>query len=172
MIVLSAAVSSLAVLFTWGFSRRSWDGQVAKYAAWGVMLYPEAVLLGSSQTREAFVIPLAAMAFYGLARLRRERTWVSLAWLLAGVLLSLLFSPLYAVVLVAALLITAIAIKDELLGQHLKASRWTWLIMLGVIYSCCWRLAGAEKICSRLLHQPDCCRSILDSQISRFASLL
>ena len=133
MIVLSAAVSSLAVLFTWGFSRRSWDGQVAKYAAWGVMLYPEAVLLGSSQTREAFVIPLAAMAFYGLARLRRERTWVSLAWLLAGVLLSLLFSPLYAVVLVAALLITAIAIKDELLGQHLKASRWTWLIMLGVI---------------------------------------
>ncbi|MBP1693130.1 MAG: conserved rane protein of unknown function [Chloroflexi bacterium] len=133
MVVLSAVVSSLAVLFTWGFSRRSWDGQVAKYAAWGVMLYPEAILLGSSQTREAFVIPLVAMAFYGLARLRREHTWVSLAWLLAGVLLSSLFSPLYAVVLVVALLIAAIAVKDELLGRQLKTNRWTWLILLGVI---------------------------------------
>ena len=59
-----AAISALAVPFTWGFARRI-DDEVAKWAAWGMALYPEAILLGSSQMREALMMTFAAVAFYG-----------------------------------------------------------------------------------------------------------
>ncbi|GAB4579384.1 MAG: hypothetical protein Fur0022_21220 [Anaerolineales bacterium] len=68
MVVLMAAISALAVPFTWAFARRLFDDEVAKWAAWGVALYPEAILLGSSQMREALMMTFAGMAFYGLAR--------------------------------------------------------------------------------------------------------
>jgi hypothetical protein len=68
MVVLMAAISALAVPFTWAFARRLFDDEVGKWAAWGLALFPEAILLGSSQMREALMMPLAALAFYGLAR--------------------------------------------------------------------------------------------------------
>ncbi|MCI0519091.1 MAG: hypothetical protein L0Z70_02410, partial [Chloroflexi bacterium] len=53
MAAVGAAFSSLALLFTWAFSRRAWGQPAANLAAWILALYPEAVLLGSSQMREA-----------------------------------------------------------------------------------------------------------------------
>jgi len=124
MVVLTAAISALAVPFTWAFARRVFDEEVGKWAAWGMALYPEAVLLGSSQMREALMMPLAAMAFYGLARdwdtSRTFRLQVSpmnaaqpsaqgttfrsgLAFLLSALLLTLPLSPPLAVILLVLL---------------------------------------------------------------------
>ena len=93
MAVLAAACSALAVIFGWGFARRVWGEKAATITAWSLFLYPEAVLLGGSQMREAFTIPLVAAAFYGLARYRDDRSKSGLAWML-GALLIRLFSPL------------------------------------------------------------------------------
>ncbi len=133
MLVVTAALSSLSVLLTWAFARRSWDERVAAVAAWGIALYPETVLLGSSQMREALIITLVAAAFYGLARLRRRRSWIGLAWLLGGILLTMLVSPPLTLMLVFALFLAALAIKDELLHKHVEIHRWAWLVLAGVI---------------------------------------
>ncbi len=133
IIVITAAFSALAVIFTWAFARRSWNGRVAQVAAWGIALYPEAVLLGSSQMREAIAIPLVAAAFYGLARLRRERSWIGLAWLLGGLLFAMVFSPPYTLLLLAALALAALAVKDDLLHRHVEVPRWAWGALVGVI---------------------------------------
>ena len=48
---------------------------MAWIAAWGIAIYPEAVLLGSSQMRESFTITLVVMAFYGLVHYWQEHSW-------------------------------------------------------------------------------------------------
>lgn len=106
VVVLAAAFSSLAVLFTWAFTAMSLGTGSAAVAAWLVALYPDYVLLGASQMREAFVVPGLALALYGYARVRigDQRG----GFLLAGValLLTLFISPLYA--LIAILLIAGL----------------------------------------------------------------
>ena len=69
VLALAATVSGLAVVFTWAFARRGWGERVAFLASWGLALYPEAALLGSSQMREAFTICLVPMALLGMQRL-------------------------------------------------------------------------------------------------------
>jgi hypothetical protein len=133
MVVVTAAVSSLAVIITWSFGRRSWNERVARLAAWGLALYPEAVLLGSSQMREAFVIPFVAGAFYGLARLRREHSWIGVAWIAACLLLTLLISPPFTIMLVIILGLTAIAVRADLVYRRLKMPSWGWLLLAGIV---------------------------------------
>jgi hypothetical protein len=141
MVVVAAAASALAVLFTWAFARRAWDDRVAKVAAWGIALYAEAVLLGSSQMREAFIIPLVAAAFYGLARLKHDathevaarKTWISLAWLLGGTLLTLPFSPPLTALLLATLLVTALVDRKALFHSQTRMPRWGWLLLGGLV---------------------------------------
>ncbi len=72
VLALAAAVSGLAVAFTWAFARRAWGERVALLAAWGLALYPEAALLGSSQMREAFTVCLVPMALFGLQRIMKK----------------------------------------------------------------------------------------------------
>jgi 4-amino-4-deoxy-L-arabinose transferase-like glycosyltransferase len=66
VVTLGSTISGLGVLFVWGFARRLFGQKTAQWAAWGLSLYPEAVLLGSSQMREAFTIPLSAALAYFL----------------------------------------------------------------------------------------------------------
>lgn len=133
LVVISAAVSALAILFGWAFARRNWGERVGQLTAWGLALYPETVLLGSSQMREAFLIPLIAAAFYGLARLRRERSWIGLTWLLSGILLTLFFSPPIIIMLLVSLVLAAFTIRDDLFHRHVAIPRWAWLALAGVI---------------------------------------
>ena len=73
VVAFGALVSSLVVLFTWGFARRLWGAQAAAIAAWGLAFYPEAVFLGSSQMRETFTIPLGAALAFFLVRYWQDR---------------------------------------------------------------------------------------------------
>ncbi|MEX2160752.1 MAG: glycosyltransferase family 39 protein [Anaerolineales bacterium] len=116
VLTLAAAVSGLAVAFTWAFSRRVWGEQVAHLAAWGLALYPEAVLLGSSQMREAFTVFLVPLALYGLLRFREKRTPGSLALLVAPILLSIPLTWAFTPSLIFILAVAALALD-----------RWRWL---------------------------------------------
>ncbi|MBL7162431.1 MAG: hypothetical protein ISS57_07475 [Anaerolineales bacterium] len=128
MVILTAAVSSLALLFTWAFVRRLWGERAAKVAAWIFVLYPDAVLLGSSQMREAFTMTLAAVAMYGLVLALRERTWLGGLWLLGALLLSIPLSPAFTMLLVFALGLTAVFMF------HYRWLRdWRFWITVGIL---------------------------------------
>ena len=89
--------------------------------------------------REAVIIPLVAASFYGLARLRRERSWISLGWLLSGIVLTLFISPPFTLMLVIALFLAALAIKNDLLPPQLDGEKphrhpyLAWIILVGVL---------------------------------------
>jgi len=132
MVVLTAAFSALALIFTWALTRRAWSERAALFAAWGLALYPEAVLLGSSQMREAFTVTLTVAAFYGLIRYAQDHSWSSLAWILVPLLLYLPFSPPFAALLAGMLALTAFALRDRLLQGKLLNSRRLWLVLAGL----------------------------------------
>jgi hypothetical protein len=105
IVVLTAAFSALAVVFTWAFSRRLWGAAAANASAVVLALYPEAVLLGSSQMREAFSMSLVMAAFYGLARYWQDRDRASLAWILGALVLTLPISPPFTALLLGFLVL-------------------------------------------------------------------
>ena len=132
MVVITASFSALGVLFLWAFARRAWDDRIGKLAAWMLALYPEAVLLGSSQMREAFIMTLAVVAFYGLARYWRERSWVGLVWVFTALLLSVPFSPPATALLMVMLVMQALVLGKTLFQGYIPASRRFWLIFIGL----------------------------------------
>lgn len=127
IVVISAAVSSLTVLFTWAFVKRGLGDRAAPLAAWLVALYPEAVLLGSSQMREAFLMALVAIASYGVIRFWQERDAGSLAWLLGGLILMIPFSPPAAALLLGIILALAFALE----GDRIIHRKKFWLLIGG-----------------------------------------
>jgi hypothetical protein len=132
MVVITAAFSSLAVIFTWATARRAWDETDARIAAWGVALYPEAVLLGSSQMREAFASSLFIAGFYGLLLLTQSRSRLGLAWITAALLLMVPISPPYATLLLGGLMLTFLWMEAPLLKKWSGWHRWSWLLILAV----------------------------------------
>lgn len=128
-VVLGATCSALTVLFVWAFARRVWDDTAATVGAWLAFLYPEAILLGSSQMREAFTIPFAAAAFYGLARYRDDRSISSVLWVLIPCLLTFFLSSLSAVLLLGCLALAALGML-KIGSKNIYQHRWFWLALL------------------------------------------
>jgi hypothetical protein len=58
LVILSAFAGAAALPFFWKVLRSRWGDRIAFTASWILALYPEAVLLGSSQMREPFMIAL------------------------------------------------------------------------------------------------------------------
>jgi len=118
MVVITAAFSGLAVVFTWAFAKRIWERKAARIAAWSLVLYPEAILLGSSQMREAFMITLAVTALYALLRFWSERTLNNIAWALIPVAISFPLSPPFAILLCGGLVLAVIALDNWSVLKH------------------------------------------------------
>lgn len=125
MVIFGAAIAALAILFTWAFTRMLAGERAAALAAWGIALYPEAVLLGSSQMREAYTITLAAVSLYGLLRYRRDHRATDLLFVLIPLAVCLLISPPAAVLILLALVAAALALER----RRLPASRRLWLLL-------------------------------------------
>ncbi len=109
---LMAVFSSLAVPLGWAFARRAFDERTARWTAWGLALYPEAVLLGSTQMREALAIPLVALGLWGAALTAQERSRRGWLWMSVAFLLALPLSPPIAFTLLAASLLAFLALDD------------------------------------------------------------
>jgi len=132
MVVVTACFSALAVLFAGAFARRAWGQNAALLAAVGLAIYPEAVLLGSSQMREAFIITLAAAGFYGLLRYTREHSVPGLVWVGGALALSLPFSPPYTALLLAALALTTLLLGRSAWQGRIFQQRWFRFILIGL----------------------------------------
>lgn len=97
VVILAAFAAALCIPFFWQGVRKRWGVGVAVLAGWVLALYPESILLGSSQMREPFLISLGAIAFWAvLSWLEHKRT--SLVVLVASMLGLALFSSRIAVV--------------------------------------------------------------------------
>jgi peptidoglycan/LPS O-acetylase OafA/YrhL len=93
LLALNASAAAWGVLLLWK-ATRSWFGdQSAAFAAWAFAIYPESVLLASSQMREALIIPAVALTIYAYAQIRtRQRLgWL---WLAAAALILFPIQPL------------------------------------------------------------------------------
>jgi hypothetical protein len=133
MVVLTAAFSSLSVLFIWAFARRLWGDAVARLAAWGLAFYPEAVLIGSSQMREAFIVTLVMAACYGLLAFGQEKRWGGLA-LAAGALAACLpLSPPAAALLLGVLGLQYLGMGWEAIRLGFREQRWMLPARVGLV---------------------------------------
>jgi hypothetical protein len=144
MVVLTSAFSALAVPFTWAMARRAWDLEIAKLAALIMALFPEAILLGSSQMREAFTMTLVVASFYGLLRYQQsgvesERKWKSVAWMVIPVALCLPFSPPLAALMVGmlgvSLAIITVVQHKTIRWMEFRRQRWLWAIMIILVFA-------------------------------------
>ena len=139
MVVLVSFFSALLPLYVWAFVNRLWGNQAAKIAAWITALYPDGVLVGSSQMREAFTMALASIAVYGFIIYWEEKSKKGLILVLGTLLISLPLSPFFAGLLFATLVILAFFIND---GRFIREWRvWiTFLIFFVILLGVFWLL--------------------------------
>lgn len=81
ILLLTASVSALGVMFLFRALGDQFGSKTAKLAAWIFALYPESVLLGAAQMRDPILIGLAAVAFY-ITNRWREIGWKTTVWLI------------------------------------------------------------------------------------------
>jgi hypothetical protein len=122
VILLSALTAAVGVALTWKATRQLWGESLAIPAAWIMALYPESVLLGSSQMREPFLITFVVMIFWGVIDWQFNHNRRAWPWLAGGLVGLLLFSPG-----VAIFTILAVGGWAWLWGKH---GRVSWRIIL------------------------------------------
>ena len=93
MVLLSALAGAIGVALAWKGARQSWGESVAMVVGWIMALYPESLLVGSSQIREPFLILFIAMALWGVVDWLANRHRTAWLWLAGSLLGMLLFSP-------------------------------------------------------------------------------
>lgn len=93
MVTIATATAAVAVLAGWGFVSSLFGSAAGKLAAWILAVYPEFVLLGSSNMREPYLIAGLAIAWYGYSRLRIGSNRSGGALVLIGAVIAGLISP-------------------------------------------------------------------------------
>ncbi len=135
IVLFTAYGSALAVLFLWAFAKRAWGEKEAKVGALILTFYPEAILLGSTQMREAFTMTLTMAAFFGLIFYFQERKWAGLVWLLLALVLGIILSPPYAALLFGMLLIAAIPLR-KLISEDQRIPGKLIALIIGIAAAC------------------------------------
>jgi 4-amino-4-deoxy-L-arabinose transferase-like glycosyltransferase len=97
VILVAALVAGIGVVLAFKAVGLAWGRKMAWIVAGILAFYPEAILQGSSQMREPFLITFVVMVFLGLVTWQEHRH-ISAAWWMAGGLVGmLLFNPSVAV---------------------------------------------------------------------------
>jgi len=128
IVMLTSSFSALSILFIWTFTKRIWGDSAAKIAVWILFLYPEGILLGSSQMREAFMMSLGGMGLYGLVLYWQERERVGIGWMAGALILSLPISTLFTITLLGVL-VAMVLVLDK--GRILR--NWKLWILFGLL---------------------------------------
>ncbi len=85
ILILTAFAGSVGIAFAWKAFEKRWNGSVALIASLIIAFYPEAVLQGSSQSREPFLVGLICVAFWAMLSWD-EKHWKVLPAFLASML--------------------------------------------------------------------------------------
>ncbi len=129
ILILGAMASACGVLCLWRASQRWFGEKIAVLAAWLFTLYPESILLGSSQMREAIVIPIIAMTFFGITQIQSHKLsgWL---WVLLSAIILVPIQPLVSIIAFAVML--AIWLFDPLTLHALDKKQTILTILLMV----------------------------------------
>lgn len=132
--VLSAGAMALSIPFLVAGMRRKFSPKVTMWAAWILALYPEAILVGSSQLREPYFILLFSVMFWTIVHiLEKAHLKVVISVLLVSIILLFLFSYRMALSIVGVLLVWVwIELSNRLKRKWVKWAGWA-AILLGVI---------------------------------------
>jgi hypothetical protein len=138
ILTLTAMAAAWGVIFLWKASQNWFGKSVAGIAAWIFAIYPESVLLGSSQMREAFVVSAIAMLFYSLTLLvsvqqspRASFSW--LGWLGLGLVLLGLIQPPLALIALGILFILWLLDPGSGLIRHQPRSLAIGLLFVALL---------------------------------------
>jgi hypothetical protein len=127
ILILSATFSAWGILCLWKASRSWFNEKTALLAIWLFALYPESILLGSSQMREAIVIPMTAISFYGLTEIQEKKRsgWI---WMIFSAILLFSIQPLAGFISFAVLL--GIWLLDPATLSTIKQRRTILMVFL------------------------------------------
>ena len=126
IILLAALTAAIGVALAWKTADKLWGRSMALGVGWIMVLYPEAILMGSSQMREPFLVTLVAMAFWGVTSWA-ENHRSSVAWMAGSLVGMLLFSPGIAAISIILL------VGWIWLQRKEWRVRWWWVAGAGVI---------------------------------------
>jgi hypothetical protein len=133
IVILSAWAAVLGGLVFFRGVKYRWGAGVAVPAAWILALYPESIVLGSSQMREPFLIAFSALVFWGV--LEWGNSWrKSAAAMALGAAGLVLFSSRAAFPVLGMLLIWFCLERIPTIGNPGKRRlAWVALGVLGVV---------------------------------------
>jgi hypothetical protein len=127
IILLSALISGIGVALAYKATSKTWGNRTALITGWIMALYPEAVLLGSSQMREPFLMAFISMGFWGILNWAENRR-IALAWIIGSIVGLLFFSPG-----IAATAMVILAIWIWLVRKERSIKWWAWAGVSGII---------------------------------------
>ena len=128
IILLAVGVYAIGAAFLWKAAAQTWGEKVGRISTWIYVLYPETLLLGSSQMREPFLITFIAMAFWGVVDWQSYHHRASWWWVGIGLAGMLAFSP--GVALFALIVLTGWI----LLGRRARRLSWKVLLAVGIVF--------------------------------------
>lgn len=133
--VFTSAVSGVAVFWVWAFAKRLFDDPVDKWAAWGLALYPEVVMLGGAQMREAFTVTFGIGLAYLLHRWWVERKLSDLLLFVLLAAITAAFSWTYLVLagVVLGLLLLSFVFEKKSLADFSRP-QLAWLGVGGAVF--------------------------------------
>ena len=127
ILILTAAAGAFSLPFFWAATRKKWGMGIALPAAWALALYPEGVLLGSTQMREPFIIALSAVMFWG-AVTWPSRKRLALVAFASGLLGLLLLTPPMALA-IGGIILGWWFIEEMGRKKGVDWPRWGWLVI-------------------------------------------
>lgn len=129
ILLLCAVFSALTIFPTWAFVRATFGVKAAGIAAWVLVLYPDAILLGASQMREPLIIFALSFALYGFISVREDQMKKGLLIILLSALFILPISPPYTFFILG--IIGLLWFFDGRID--LLRAKWLLLILLVII---------------------------------------
>ncbi len=131
--LLAMFAMTAGVAFLWSAAQKRWSAQIAAYAAWAFALFPDSVLLGSSQMREPFIIGLGCLAFWAILDWQEKPLRSGLIAALALAVTCLFSVPgggVYAVILAAIVLVEWTLLQKNFSRRYFG---FILLVMLSII---------------------------------------
>ena len=125
--LLAAFTTAAGLAFFWSALRKRFSERFTLIAAWTLALYPEGVLLGSSQMREPFLIGLGCIAFWAALEWRTDKLKAFLVFLASAIGMVLFSAPAG---LVIGGICVALVILEFTLTTETTVNRWTGIEVL------------------------------------------
>jgi len=162
--LLAALAMTLGAAFLYDAAKNRWGERVAVFSAWFLALYPEGVLLGSSQMREPFLIAFLCLGIWALFTWQDHKLSRSIVLILAmasAVLFSIPVGLLFTVCLLVLALVGWLSaqtmLKPRLLGWAALAvialvsayAGWKWL--QPTLYYDAWLTQSSSGLIAMLL---------------------